>query len=199
MASFTQAYNLVADAEGGYQQYSQDSGNYNSLGQLVGTNWGISAPVYETYLGYPPSSDDMRSMTKSTAKAIYKSRFWDSILGDQIRNQSVANILFDGHVNHGRHGIRIAQRVLGVDDDAVVGPITLKALNNANPTQFVRDYAQARKDFYRYLASSNPSQQIFLNGWLNRLKMFTDNLPGPGEAFVSLAAAAVIYYLITNQ
>lgn len=198
MASFDIAYRYVERAEGGYQKYAEDSGNYNSLGQLVGTNWGISAPVYERWLGYPPSELDMRNMSQATAKLIYKNRFWDPIKGGQIQSQAVANILFDGHVNHGNHGIVLIQRVLGVPDDGIVGPITLGAINSTNASTLVRQYADAREDFYRYLASSRPSQSIFLQGWLNRLAMFRDNLPSSGEALAALAGAVLIYFFINK-
>ncbi|MEL6357990.1 MAG: glycosyl hydrolase 108 family protein, partial [Bacteroidota bacterium] len=114
MASFDTAYTLVAQAEGGYQKFSDDPGNYNSLGQLVGTNWGISAPVYENFIGRPPSEEDMRRMTRGQAKALYRALFWNDIQGDEIVDQQVANIFFDGRVNHGRFGTKLMQRVLRV-------------------------------------------------------------------------------------
>jgi len=51
MANFNIAYEIVRGHERGFQIFPQDRGNRNSLGQLVGTNWGINAQVYETYLG----------------------------------------------------------------------------------------------------------------------------------------------------
>lgn len=172
MANFHLAYNLVLDHEGGYQNNPNDSGNYNSLGQLVGTNWGISAPVYESFLGYPPSKFDVQNMSLNEAKAIYKERFWDDILGDQIRDQQVANIFFDGRVNHGRTGVKIMQRILGVADDGVVGSLTLNEINYANPRWLFESYQEERRDFYYWLVENNGSLQVFLNGWLNRIDSF---------------------------
>src|SRR5690606_6583861 len=119
MASFSVAYPVVARAEGGYQNHPNDSGNYNSLGQLVGTNWGISAPVYESWIGHPPSSADMKAITKETAMSILKAKFWNTIKGDQIVDQDVATIFLDGHVNHGRTGIKLMQQVLGITADGI--------------------------------------------------------------------------------
>ena len=30
----------------------------------------------------------------------------------------------------------------------------------------------ARKQFYNNIVKKNPSQKVFLNGWMNRLKVF---------------------------
>lgn len=193
MASFEIAYQIVADHEGGYQNNPNDSGNYNSIGQLIGTNWGISAPVYESFLGYPPTQADMQSMTASTAKAIYKQRFWDVIKGDQINNQQIANILFDGRVNHGSFGVVLMQRILGVEDDGVVGPITLNAINSANPQLLFNEYKNARADFYNYLVVQDPTQGVFLNGWLARINSFNYIAMGGG------ALATIALLLLMNS
>lgn len=194
MARFQEAYNLVALAEGGYQKYIEDSGNYNSRGDLVGTNWGISAKTYESYLNRPPTETDMRNMSKQTAIQIYKRNYWDRIKADDIQSQAVANVLFDGHVNHGGWGVRMIQEVLGVAKDGVVGPITLHAINSANPGQLVARYVERRRQAYHWLADNRAGQRKFLNGWLNRLKKFVADNPGTATAggasviFVGLAA-----------
>lgn len=172
MANFQTAYYLVADAEGGYQNHHLDRGNYNSLNQLVGTNYGIAAPTYESWIGRPPTTADMRAITPEIARQIFKVNYWDRILGDQIQSQAVANIWFDGQVNHGRTGTKIMQRVVGVPDDGQAGPITLAAVNAANPEQLVYDYREARRAFYYQLVQNNPSFSAFLQGWLNRLATF---------------------------
>ncbi|MEM9259705.1 MAG: glycosyl hydrolase 108 family protein [Bacteroidota bacterium] len=104
MAQFQIAYDIVRGHEGGYQKKANDPGNKNSRGELVGTNWGINAKIYESYLKRPPTEQDMRNMPKHIAVMLYKQLYWDPIKGDEIRDQQVANILFDGHVNHGRWG-----------------------------------------------------------------------------------------------
>lgn len=172
MAQFEPAYNITARWEGGYQSHSSDTGNYNSRGQLVGTNWGISAPVYEDWINRPPTTADMRNMSEATAKQIYRAKFWNAIQGDRINSQDVANILYDGRVNHGYTGVKLMQGVLGIAKDGSVGPVTLAAINAANPAQLFNRYKQAREDFYKQLANNNPSYQAFLTGWLNRIRSF---------------------------
>lgn len=200
MADFIPAYNIVKKWESGYQAHPDDDGNYNSLGQLVGTNWGISAPVFESWIGYPPSKARMEQMTKDDARKIYKSKFWDDVKGDQINSQPLANILFDGRVNHGRLAVKFLQRLLGVAQDGIFGPITLKATNNANPAKLYNDFKNYREDFYKRLAKRKPSMKIFLNGWLNRIRSFKDFPPqvaAGGAGAIVLAFG--LYYLFTNK
>jgi lysozyme family protein len=197
MAIFNAAYLLVADAEGGYQNHPSDTGNYNSLGQNVGTNLGISAKAYEDWINRPPSVADMRAITPAIAAEIYRRKYWDPILGDQIQSQQVANIFFDGRVNHGRTGVTLMQRVLGVNADGTVGPVTLAAINRANPSKLVNDYREARRAFYYQLVEGNPSYSAFLQGWLNRLATFSTSAVGLTGGFAVLAIA--IYFLLQKK
>ena len=52
-ADFNTAQNLVKKFEGGYSNDKRDPGNYTGakigVGKLIGTNWGISAPVLVVY------------------------------------------------------------------------------------------------------------------------------------------------------
>ena len=174
MASFEIAYQRVLGAEGGYQKNPNDTGNYNSAGELIGTNYGISAPVLEVWLGRVPSQWDMKLLELWEVKKIYRQRFWDPIRVEQLSEQPIADILFDGRVNHGRTGTKLLQKVLGVAADGVVGPVTLSAITARPPAQLYWQYKDAREQFYRYLAANRPGQAVFLNGWLNRLKKFQD-------------------------
>lgn len=105
MANFEQAYKRTAVFEGGYAAHPDDNGNWTGgkkgVGVLVGTNYGISAPVYKTYLGRTPSVEDMKNIPVSARRAIYKKHYWDIVRGDEIKNQPIANSLYDMAVNAG--------------------------------------------------------------------------------------------------
>ena len=174
MADFATALAHVLKWEGGYQNMKEDSGNYNSRGERVGTNYGISAKAYERWLGRPPKHPDMKRMTIAQAGEVYRNLFWNRIKGDDISSQELANLLFDGHVNHGVTGIHLMQRVLGVKADGIVGPLTLEAINTREPAKVYNQYRQARRDFYHAIVARTPSQKKFLVGWLRRIDSFQD-------------------------
>ena len=173
MASFDSFLPLLLQVEGGYQNNENDSGNYNSLGQLVGTNHGISAETYESWIKRPPSVSDMKNILRGTAIQIYKAWFWNKMKGDYIASQSVANILIDHGVNAGtsRAG-KMVQQILNdtfgksLLVDGVIGNKTIAEINSVNPQSLFNEIKQERTAHYYALGGT------FLTGWLKRLKQF---------------------------
>lgn len=81
-----------------FQLNPYDKGNYNSRGQLVGTNRSISAPVYEKYLGKVPTQRDMEQLSYNVALKIYKKKFWDTYMnGDsmKVHNPILLDMIFN--------------------------------------------------------------------------------------------------------
>ena len=178
MANFNTIAAATFNFEGGYQAYPNDSANYNSLGQLVGTNHGISAIAYETYLGFPPTASQMHAITTEIAKAVYKKMFWDKMAGDALLNDSVAHIIFDSYIATGslklsRQGIADAGG--NVDQGNVpFNNYTVGVVNALNPQQVFDAVKQRNIDQRTALAESNPDKYgMFLQGWLNRLNAIT--------------------------
>lgn len=173
MANFQLFIPILQRVEGGYQNLVGDSGNYNSLGQRVGTNYGISARFYEDIIKRPPTVADMKAITKDQAKAMYKKYFWDDVHGDLMINQSVANIIADHAVNGGESSIgKIVQKIL-VNDfkkslsiDGDIGPKTVEAINSVNQQLLFNKIKAGRENAYYNLGGE------FLAGWLERLKSF---------------------------
>lgn len=174
MANFNNAIKFVLAKEGGYQAHPNDTGNYNSKKELVGTNMGISAPVLEKYLGRVVTESDMKSLNPAVAKEIYRRNFWNPIQGDKILHDSTAIAIFDWFVNAGRPAIIKAQEVLKVTPDGIIGRLTLKALNEYDPKQFFNEYQEKRVEWYKRLTDRRPTLRIFLNGWLNRISSLTN-------------------------
>lgn len=175
MANFQLFLPIVAGIEKGYQNLAGDKGNYNSLGQRVGTNHGISARFYEGVINRPPTVADMKAITATTAANLIKKYFWDDVQGDLIHNQSIANIIADHAVNGGESPIgHIVQHVLNASfgmnliEDGDIGPKTALALNSV-VDQFEL-FTQIKHG--RAVAYANIGGE-FLTGWLNRLKSFS--------------------------
>uniref|UniRef100_A0A6M3K6F3 Putative glycoside hydrolase n=1 Tax=viral metagenome TaxID=1070528 RepID=A0A6M3K6F3_9ZZZZ len=175
MADFVKAHNLVMIHEGGYQANEADSGNY-ACGQLVGTKYGISAPTLQTWTGRCPSPDEMKNLSKETARLIYKERFWDKLGLDYVENQSVAEIIYDCYVNQTGYTLGILRMALEKQGFFIYPVIpfdhdTIISINNADQKQLFDDIKEGRRQKYLYQASK-PSQSVFLEGWLKRLNKF---------------------------
>jgi lysozyme family protein len=179
---FDRAVALVLKKEGGYQKHKNDSGNYNSRKELVGTNHGIAAPTYERYLKRPPTEQDMREMSLETAKDIYHALYWLPIRADQIECEGLAIQVFDWHVNAGATAIRAIQSMTGVTKDGKIGPVTIQAINNLcrakGCDEVNSEYRAVREAFYRNLVTRRPSLRVFLTGWLRRTQQVYEYVKG---------------------
>ena len=184
MADFKKIFAQTLNFEGGYQNYANDSANYNSKKELVGTNHGISAIALEEYwrqtgVNKIPTVADMKAVTKDLSEKVYKKLFWDKIKGDLIKSYSVAWIIFDSYIASGN--LKRVKRGINKYYGFEKFPVNAKSLtteqieliNNANAKLLFNaikaNEIQARKD----IVKNNPSQEKFLKGWLARLDKIT--------------------------
>jgi lysozyme family protein len=158
---------FVLRQEGGYSNNKYDKGGP--------TNKGIIQAEYDDYLhncNLPHQS--VQFITDAQVNEIYKKKYWDRVHGDDI-SQPVDLVTFDGAVNHGPgQAVRFLQRAINMQSvDGIFGPNTLDALKNAiniKGSQAIADSIITQREiFYRNIVANNPTQGVFLNGWLNRM------------------------------
>ena len=165
MASFEEAQKIVAKIEGGYQNMKNDPGNWTGgkvgVGKLVGTKYGISAPTLKNYLGREITEQDMRNLDYETAKIIYKKNYWDKIRGDQLKNQSIANLIYQTAVHFGVNGaLNLIKRATGVN-------YTPEYVNSLNEQQQKEYFEKIKNELIRVYSKSR-----WAEGFLRRLKYF---------------------------
>lgn len=170
MASFDKIQPEILKSEGGYTDNPNDNGNWTGgkkgSGYLIGTKYGISAPLWKKYYGYT-TKEQVRNATIEQANYIYKRDFWDKIGGDKIKDEDVAHIIYDMAVNHGiGFAYDVVKKALGIST------YSTDAINSADPQELFNKIKKAREEKYRMLAQ-NPQYSGFLKGWLNRLNKFT--------------------------
>ena len=137
MANFEPIYEKTLKFEGGYQAMPSDSANYNSLGQLVGTKYGISAVAWESYFHRPASVQDIQQVTPELAKKIFKAKYWDQIQGDSIHSQAIADIIFALYIGNPAKSNQITKKALALNgtEISVSNPYSdqvVKAINRTN-------------------------------------------------------------------
>ena len=171
MADFNLYKSTALLFEGGYQNIPSDTGNYNSLGVLVGTNLGISARFYETILGYPPTELDMKLITKQRAESIFKVHFWNVVLADKIESQKVAETIVDHSINAGpKAAAFITQEVLkkyfnkNITIDGSIGIKTINHISSVDDTKLFVKISQ-----YRLINYSQINNPEWINVWKNRV------------------------------
>ena len=134
---------IIDQHEQGYQRDRTDRGNYID-GRLVGTKYGISAPVLQNYLGRKVTSKDMRNLKKKTAEDILYNQFYKEGNIDSLDKDKQKAVL-DFYMNSGPTAIKVLQRKAGVPTDGIIGPQTKKAINNLT----LDEIADARIDMVK--------------------------------------------------
>lgn len=146
---FETAIPFVLEKEGGYVNDPTDSGGE--------TKYGVSKRAFPDL--------DIKNLTLQDAKDIYKTHYWDKVLGDRLPN-SLRLTVFDMAVNAGvKAAIKLLQKVCKVEEDGILGMITI------SQAQLVghKAYNDARREYYRDLVKRRPKNLRFIKGWLNRV------------------------------
>ena len=162
--------------EGGYVNDPHDSGGETNKGITIATwknaGYNTSEKLKNVvYKGkhYSLVTKSLYEMTDEQFAHILKTKYWDRWKADQIKSQSVAEMLVQWVWGSGVVGIKRPQKMLGLKDDGIVGNMTLNAVNSQNPKIFWEALKKAREDYFREIVAKNPKNEKFLKGWLNRL------------------------------
>lgn len=160
MADYKILKPFILKWEGGFVNDPNDSGG--------ATNKGVTIATFRRYKGESATVNDLKAITDEEWTAIFKQMYWDKFKADEIASQTVANLCVDWLWMSGTKAIKYAQRLVGADEDGIVGKQTLARLN-AKGDGLVLPIYNYRKDFYHRIVASRPSQKRFLRGWINRL------------------------------
>ena len=165
MANAHKLVPFILKWEGGFVDDPLDRGG--------ATNKGITLKTFQYHFGKNKTVNDLKNITDEQWFEIFKEDFWDRWKADEIKNQSIANILVDWVWASGKYGITNAQRILKVPVDGVVGSKTIEAINNyPNQRMLFGKILTERLAYVNKIVKANPSQKKFLNGWKNRIVAF---------------------------
>ena len=152
--------------EGGFTDDEGDPGNQcgDGHGNKGSTNLGVTAIVWAAWTGKPAPIEVMKQLTKEDIKPMYKSKYWDAVLGDHLPS-GVDISVADFGVNAGpSRAAKRLQRVVMATQDGKIGPKTLSMVFNMEPATLLDKYAEAREAYYRSLKTF----EIYGRGWLRR-------------------------------
>lgn len=162
MNNFDKIIECVFVLEGYISDHKADTGGY--------TKYGISQKAHPEV--------DVRNMTLEDAKRIYYRKYWLPNRCDQLPFK-VALFVIDMAVNSGNSAAgKALQRCVNLVQadaakplavDGIIGEQTLMEAKSVNPDILAAVFLTYRISFYFNLVHKNPSQKVFLKGWLNRL------------------------------
>jgi len=159
--NFEVVFERVIGSEGAFTSDPRDRGNWTGgkvgLGSLKGTKYGISAMTYPTI--------DIANLTLDQARDIYRVEWWDRFDFDRYRD-ALAYQMFDAAINNGiGRANQMLQRALGVDDDGVIGEITMKAYRSCNRHDIVLRFLAERIEYF----ANAKSWISYSEGWMRRV------------------------------
>lgn len=179
MDNFEKSLSFILGNEGGLSDHPADKGGLTNLGITQST---LDRAQLE-FTGLPSSVKDL---TRAQAEEIYRVMYWEESKADMMP-YPLCTLHFDAAVNHGVGGAaKLLQRTINnyaakagldarVEVDGAVGSKTLSALCQCldlkgNVSLICEIYCNQREAYYKAIVESNPSQGVFLRGWLNRLE-----------------------------
>ena len=156
---------FILKFEGGFVNDPDDLGGATNKGITIGT-----FGEYRKRKGLPPPTvQDIKSLSDKDWYAIFKNMYWDRWKADEIKSQSVADILVDWVWASGVHGIKRPQRILGVSPDGIVGSKTIAAINAADPKKLFDAIKDDRAKFIDEICKARPKNEKYRKGWMNRI------------------------------
>jgi lysozyme family protein len=162
---FDKAFKMLIGHEGGYVNDPLDFGGE--------TKFGISKRAYPHVI--------IKDLTLHEAKLIYKADYWDILKLDGFKHFEVKYELFEIAVNMGtKTAVHILQRGLNLLNrngktfndlavDGIVGMKTLMAVRKVKKERLLKVINGLQFERYMRIVESNPEQERFFNGWINRV------------------------------
>lgn len=155
--------------EGGFVNHKDDKGG--------ATNMGVTLKTWRE-VGYDKDNDgdidvdDLVLVTKDDViYNVLEPFYWNRCWASRIENQNVANMLVDWAYNSGvKTAIRAIQRIVGVVDDGIMGLKTISAINDYDASELFASLKNERIKFVNAIVAKNPSQKVFLKGWMRRIE-----------------------------
>lgn len=181
--NFSIAHAFSAKWEGGLSDDAADSGGLTKFG----VDLAMMQDIASTQAGrdtldrmsviLPVTRNTIKNLTETQAASIYRWQAWEALKLDQIPLRP-AIVIYDAAVNSGpRQSVLFAQRGYNacvaygqpLDTDGIMGPATRKAMQQADTEKILMAMLDQREKFYHDLVAAKPSQEVFLDGWINRV------------------------------
>lgn len=134
------------------------------------TKFGITQATLAKWRGRPVSAQEVEALAETEARVIYRELYICGPQFQRIADAILRNHVVDAGVNHGvGWAARRLQEAAGVQADGILGPISLRAINEANgPKTMHLAFCARRYAKYARIVAADPSQLVFVRGWVNR-------------------------------
>ena len=181
--NFSIAHKFTAKWEGGLTDHPADRGQITKFGVSLVFLSGLaeSQPNRDVLermgIRLPITRQVIYDLTETQAASLFRWQFWDKLRLGLIPLRP-AVVLYDAAVNSGpAQSVKLAQRGYNrcvtygqpLMVDGIMGPATRAAMQLADTDKALTAMLDAREAFFQTIVANNPSQQVFLRGWINRV------------------------------
>lgn len=178
MAEFKTAFQKMLIHEGSYVNDPDDQGGetYKGISRTMHKIWSGWAIIdmYKNKSGFPATLDKDVEL-QNQVEIFYRTNFWFPLNAEHISNQTIADSIFDFSVNAGVIiSVRLAQSILGVKADGIIGELTIKKLNSFDFGYFLPAFTVAKIAHYISMIKKRPANKKYLYGWVIRALEFND-------------------------
>lgn len=195
MANFDQAYQRTIVAhEGGYRNVSWDAGGETYRG--ITRKWFPNAGIWP-FIDAKKQSGSIKLGTiwpelEYAVKSFYRFGLWNTMQGDKIVNQQLAEYIFDFIVQSGPDELKHVQTCTNnfvstkLKVDGVFGPKTIAAINSVDASKIYNCLKQYREAYYASLLENGQISANDWNGIKNRLASFPWMEAAAGGGFIAV-------------
>jgi hypothetical protein len=148
-----------------YVLLNEGGSKYTNIPQDAGgpTKYGITWRALALYRGRKVTAADVKALTREEAIEVYRENYWEPMGLDEYVSQACATAVFDCAVNRGvGTGKKYVRQICMQLEKANV--------NECDETEFIRTFEKRMEQGYQAIVASNPSQKIFIRGWMNRAR-----------------------------
>jgi len=166
---------LILADEGGYVDDPRDPGGATKLGVTLAT-----ARAYRLDMDHDGDVDkaDVKALTPEAVAPVYHRGYWLASSAD-ICPSGLDYAVFDCAVNQGvGRAVRWLQEVAGVRVDGIIGPMSIRAIQNVARPLALAHFMDLRRSHYRSLSTFDR----FGRGWMARC----DRVEGKAMSMIKL-------------
>lgn len=158
----------IIATEGGYVNRPDDAGGP--------TKYGVTIDTLASFRKCACTASDVESLTTDEAEQIYDLKYLVGPNFDQLEDIKLRYITTDSAVLFGPIlATQFLQAILKQPQDGICGPKTIAAANTYPDSRYIiNQMAASRVSYHCDRVVKNPSQLVFLNGWVARALTFIE-------------------------
>lgn len=178
MATVDEMIDDILEHEGGFVDHPADRGGP--------TNFGVTQGTLSDWLDRSATVEEVRNLDVADARKIYRTNYFEKprlhLLPEPLQAQA-----FDIAVNMGpSRAVKLIQSTINsagfgpIAVDGIMGPTTATKAADAQRAMgpLLNDaIVEERKAFYVRICERDPTQKVFLTGWIRRAESFLVELP----------------------